>query len=54
MNQCKSLITVFDLNSELIDLQREKAPISKIGATKEFRYRVGESNPSFLREREAS
>ena len=32
----------FDLNSELIDLQHEKAPIAKIGAAKKFRYRDGE------------
>jgi hypothetical protein len=44
----------FDLNSELIDTQDEKAPITKIEAVNKFRYRVGESNPSFLREREAS
>lgn len=38
----KSLIAVFDLNSELIDLQHEKAPNAKIGAAKKVRYPVGD------------
>ena len=49
-----SLKAVLRFASQSIDRQIEKAPILQSGLANKVRYRVGESNPSFIRERDAS